>query len=260
MANVAPTTCHRPRAGFTLVELLVVMSIIVLLVTLMVPSLNAFMDRGRATHTRTLLGAIESGLELYRGESALGRDYPPSQYEIDNTGNRSDPQAAYGAETLMWALAGPTLQGTTGIPPPDPATNPPHYGPFIDISRATIRVPPAYSGTQWAILDDFDMPILYFLPDPAQPPLYRYRLQDNYVYLRENIDPLYQANPASSPATPPIDPFRVYIEDPRIDTLSGGTGTAWGPHNSDRFILISAGPDRMYGTQDDICNFPFNLP
>jgi type II secretory pathway pseudopilin PulG len=238
------------------VELLVVMSIIVLLVTLMVPSLNAFMDRGRATHTRTLLGAIESGLELYRGESALGRDYPPSQYEIDNTGNRSDPQAAYGAETLMWALAGPTLQGTTGIPPPDPATNPPHYGPFIDISRATIRVPPAYSGTRWAILDDFDMPILYFLADPAAVAWDRYRLQDNYVYLRPGIDPLYQTDPDSPP--PITDPFPVYIEDQRIRNLS--SVPAWGPHNNDRFLLVSAGPDRLYGTQDDICNFPFNLP
>lgn len=27
------------------------------------------------------------------------------------------------------------------------------------------------------------------------------------------------------------------------------------PRNKDGYILISAGPDRIYGTDDDICNF-----
>jgi hypothetical protein len=34
--------------------------------------------------------------------------------------------------------------------------------------------------------------------------------------------------------------------------------TAYQPHNPDTFILISAGIDQIYGTADDVANFPLN--
>jgi len=30
------------------------------------------------------------------------------------------------------------------------------------------------------------------------------------------------------------------------------------PHNAETFILLSAGPDGLFGTEDDIANFPTN--
>ena len=30
------------------------------------------------------------------------------------------------------------------------------------------------------------------------------------------------------------------------------------PHNAETFLLMTAGPDNTFGTEDDICNFPFN--
>ncbi len=29
------------------------------------------------------------------------------------------------------------------------------------------------------------------------------------------------------------------------------------PYNHDSYLLISAGPDKRYGTRDDVANFPF---
>jgi hypothetical protein len=65
-----------------------------------------------------------------------------------------------------------------------------------------------------------------------------------------------------SPQTPgytyPYDCF-PYFRDPALSNAQPPTGTGHpGPHvarQKDRFILISAGPDRVYGTSDDITNF-----
>lgn len=47
---------------------------------------------------------------------------------------------------------------------------------------------------------------------------------------------------------PNFDSFYDYITDPRITT------TAW-PHRPDSYLLISAGLDGLYGTEDDIRNW-----
>jgi hypothetical protein len=51
---------------------------------------------------------------------------------------------------------------------------------------------------------------------------------------------------------PLADPKRFYM-----DTQSDKIVTKSRPYNADRFILISAGKDGLYGTADDICNFDF---
>jgi hypothetical protein len=45
----------------------------------------------------------------------------------------------------------------------------------------------------------------------------------------------------------PLD-FYSYIRDPKV------LARAW-PYRPDSYILISAGPDGLYGTNDDIRNF-----
>jgi prepilin-type N-terminal cleavage/methylation domain-containing protein len=57
-------------------------------------------------------------------------------------------------------------------------------------------------------------------------------------------------NPAHVGSGTPADAtaFYSYIQNPKIGT------TRW-PYNQDSYILISAGPDGIYGTADDICNF-----
>jgi prepilin-type N-terminal cleavage/methylation domain-containing protein len=56
--------------------------------------------------------------------------------------------------------------------------------------------------------------------------------------------------------TPDGTSFYNYISDPMIPAA---TGTCGRPQKPDSFILISAGPDGLYGTKDDICNFEPNI-
>jgi prepilin-type N-terminal cleavage/methylation domain-containing protein len=64
--------------------------------------------------------------------------------------------------------------------------------------------------------------------------------------------------------------FLTYIVNPSTDPDQDLTGT-WtdnatfqnrrnlaSPHNRDSFLLVSAGPDGIFGSEDDIANFPFN--
>jgi hypothetical protein len=94
------------------------------------------------------------------------------------------------------------------------------------------------------------MPILYYranskgtahdVNNPDNPEnIYDYR--DNQILLRLGV-------PGEPNAGHPLaDPKRFYM-----NTQSNSTSR---PYNVDKFILISAGEDGLYGTADDICNF-----
>jgi hypothetical protein len=72
----------------------------------------------------------------------------------------------------------------------------------------------------------------------------------------QNSDPNAQAvlGPSDNPNY--FYPYNAYPYF-RNNALSGkqGQATAPIPHNKGGYILISAGPDRIYGTQDDVTNF-----
>ena len=113
-----------PR-GFTLVELLVVMSIILLLVALMLPAFSVVRTNARKTKTTTQITALESGLEYFRGEAALGATLPPSRsdsgdFKIANprtkTSAPADPDTEVcGAHLLVHALVGADVLGAPGF-------------------------------------------------------------------------------------------------------------------------------------------------
>ena len=124
MKRAHPTA--RPR-GFTLVEILVVISIIALLVAIMLPAFNVVRTKARVTQTTAQISSLNQGLEMFRGESALGSVYPPSR--SDNAGNhllianpeesasaptQPDTKAA-GAHLLLQAMVGADLLGTPGF-------------------------------------------------------------------------------------------------------------------------------------------------
>lgn len=151
------------RSGFSLVELLVVISIIALLISIALPSFKRAKIQAKQVATAATINGIGSSLELFRSESALGNQYPPSQSD-NPTGEIQDPFDATGAvkvtgaSLLVLALAGPDQRGTAGfigaggsrwsdatggpgsspIPPAnvppfyDPANNTPRYGPYAE--------------------------------------------------------------------------------------------------------------------------------
>jgi prepilin-type N-terminal cleavage/methylation domain-containing protein len=60
--------------GFTLVEIITVIAIIVLLAGMMFPVLSSAINRGKAAHTSGLINRLEGALYIYNSDY---RDYPP---------------------------------------------------------------------------------------------------------------------------------------------------------------------------------------
>ncbi len=69
-----------------------------------------------------------------------------------------------------------------------------------------------------------------------------------------NYSDMYAAD-YTSPGAGDMKSFRNYIWDPKTGGLTAPKAR---PHQYDGFIIITAGRDGLYGTEDDICNFDQN--
>lgn len=92
---------ERKKKGFTLVELLTVMSIIAILIGLLVPALNLVRKMAKDTRQRAQFHSIEVALEIFNGEND---GYPPSDV-------RGTSKYTVGAQHLAEALVGRDLLG-----------------------------------------------------------------------------------------------------------------------------------------------------
>ena len=271
-----------PQAGFTLMELLVVIVIIGLLAGMLVPSVNAARIAAKNVKCRTLINTLDSALHMFKAESRLGRVYPPSEWRvnpipfIDHPGGdpyeNVDPSinftVAYGAHTLIWALAGADLTGTRGfgdVDTPldavyDDANAHRSYGPFVDVSKIAIKTVEqsafskhpnfsrfGQSDTRLPVfVDAFNMPILYYRANIAQANI------SNIYFVTHN-------EPFTYPMNRPEFVDRIRDDRPFVGSRV---------HNQDTFLLISAGPDKDYvgdspgytAWVDNIANFPVESP
>jgi hypothetical protein len=112
------------------------------------------------------------------------------------------------------------------------------------------------------------MPVLYFRANPSAEntqliptsswPGYHalniYNYMDNFNVIAAAH--LNNSNNSNFFSTADGTNFYNYISDPMIPAVAGALGR---PVHPDSFILISAGPDGIYGTKDDICNFEPNI-
>jgi len=288
------------KTAFTIIELLTVMSIIIILIGLLVPSLNMVKRYAKEVRQKAQFHSIEAALELFSG----GWDgYPPS----DALDDSSSPQDYCGAMKLCEAMVGQDLMGfhpeshfradctngTSGYylydnPPgsglsPDAATNLKARKTYLQQTSDAYKLWHLYGKGNTSPFDEelyvlcdvynrvkhkvtgkgIGMPILYYKantlnikhdPNVASPPT---ATNDNgYIYNYKDNDELVHLAAVQSGIAHPLDGtttnFYVVTRDKRISLQSDGNGR---PYRPDSYILISAGFDGIYGTDDDIFNF-----
>ena len=278
----------RKKTGLTMIELLIVLGIIALLVGLLVPALSTVRNMAKETKQKAQFSTIEMALVAFKNDYG---DYPPSTNELgDYCGAQKLAEALLGRDLLgfhpdsTWIATDPTFYPPS---PPGPTEDNlrQRKGPYLELATANafrlgFSAPNMRDGLfantgglAWdrnVLCDVFGMkkvtimtpitlvprvfsagsPILYFKANASSkriepPPPLIYDLEDNRVLImlgRISDGMQHHLNTYSE--------FIPYIMDPKAST----DVIPW-PYRPDSYILISAGVDGLYGTDDDITNF-----
>ena len=273
------------KKAFTIIELLTVMSIIVILIGLLVPSLNMARRFAKKLTQKNQLRIVGIGIEFFNNE---WDGYPPSgAFDTNN-------QQYCGAMKLCEAMVGKDLLGfhpdsafsadgldTIGRQLYDPITLGSRKELFLTLSNAKPnRLFDIYGpGNTGAFLENTfvlcdvytrdmrtgkktGMPILYYKAETSNKlhdPNFAPTATDNMGNIYNNIDnqaifalgkPWEQVGTTSSTQHSLADPLRFY-KNTRNDKIA----ILRRHYKEESYILISAGFDGEYGTADDICNF-----
>lgn len=254
-------TRTRP-AGFTLVEMLTVIAIIVLLAGMLLPAVAEAQRRIHSTATRAQIRGIERSLDAYRTD---WRSYPLSGSTTNLAANDD------GARRLFQAIA--RSFSVNGNP----------YGPYYsaaDDERSTaLRDTWTHNDSntgQPYIVDKIPpgMPILYFRANTGRAvatEVFAFAHSQN-TRVRPGVPLSMHNNPAGPGGTAPGSPWNstggsanfymfravpentTWAEYPRWGIMTDSTANAR-PHKEESFLLISPGLDRKYGTRDDVRNY-----
>ena len=262
---------HKPsRVGFTLVELLVVIGIIVLLISILLPMVNRAYRQAVRTSMAADLQVISQALEAYDHDFG---SYPKPDATI--------PSAWKGSVILCWALVAPGPAAQDGADGPGfrlRGTQGDVKGPYLPADRFKIGTvdgngivqPPTsamlFNDQQDVLADRFGHPILYFARNggavvkdlnsyvavasygarPDQAP--RYNATDGFVSSGISFNGV-----ANMQAYMPGVSFT--IAGYKADGTPMRTLTFTGPPADLPYLLWSAGPDGKFGTDDDVTNF-----
>jgi len=283
------------KAAFTIVELLTVMSIIVILIGLLVPSLNMAKRYAKKVRQAAQFHSIDAAIELFNNEYD---GYPPSDAMDGAPPGNKEPYC--GAMKLCEAMMGQDLMGfhpnsrfiRTGEISPGgrnlyvPETLNARKGtylplesanaymlqdiydtdvdPFLPASRVLCDV---YTREQRSGMKT-GMPILYYKADTANNlHIYSdaitpfdsqgniYNYWDNHLLV--GLGKPWEVGLTRHKLFSDPDAAPPEDEGKRFywNTRNEKITTAKRPYRADSYILISAGYDGEYGTVDDICNF-----
>jgi type II secretory pathway pseudopilin PulG len=276
------------KAAFTIIELLTVMSIIVILIGLLVPSLNMARRYAKKLMQRNQLRTIGIAIEFFNSE---WDGYPPSS-SLDGNG-----QPYCGAMKLCEAMLGQDLLGfhpdsifnrdgtdNTGRQLYETATQGSRKDLYLTLESADVYRMEDIYGTDnvspflplsYVLCDVYarevrtgekiGMPILYYKAN-ASNKLHYYDTDDNVVEPtpRDNNGNIYNywdnqelvalgdpSKASGDTEMPELSDIERFYKNTRNHKILRPAR----PFRENSFILISAGFDGEYGTADDICNF-----
>ena len=272
----------RKRTGFTIVELLAALGIIALMVGLLIPALSVVRNKAKEVKQKAQFMTINLALTAFMNDYG---DYPGSDWPLGSD--------YCGAQKLTEALLGWDLlgfhpksdfrsNGRNDIGEFIYDTNNPVYfdqrkGSYLELATTnafrlgniSAFYPGLYNNTAplapntFVLCDVFGKnrvtlsngktakagaPILYYRANTSGKTIHQiYNALDNdaIVLIQQNADG--KTHPLADQRAQ-YQYFYNYIWDPKISAIP------W-PYRPDSYILISAGVDGLYGTDDDIRNF-----
>jgi len=254
--------------GFTIIELMTVMSVIIILIGLLVPGLNALKQYARKVTQKNQFYAIGVALETFNAE---WDGYQPS------TAVGKNGQPYCGAMKLCEAMMG---QDLLGFHPDASFTWPDNvYTNKVDLSSRRKYLPPGkanayklvdlygpggvgttFTGDEYVLCDVYTnvehlstgklvgMPILYYKASASlAPKMYDYADNEALVVLGK---PWEGGTPHDE-----FNPTRFLDQIKNEEIWENSNQTIYRPCRADSYILLSAGHDGEYGTDDDMFNF-----
>ena len=323
------------RAGFTLIEMMVVIAIIGLLLAALLPAFSTVRTKARYAQANAQFGALDTGLTMFRTEFGTlppsAGDLKPelSQYIADPK-DESATELVWiaGAHLLFQAMLGADGLGTPGFKDVDRNgswANDTHSGEngIYEIDKTTGKELHArYGGAGYVdekmkervksladletqgvlvnlasferiarneplFVDPWDTPILYYRANSAALRMIGndenagiYWQEDNGIITGSDrkgkttdgldfgagrVQGSYHAIRLSicpEPVVPPgTDPAQEVLTNPQYAgsfarfIINSSIKARPTPVNKDSYLLISAGPDARYGTEDDVTNW-----
>ncbi|MFP4052374.1 MAG: type II secretion system protein [Phycisphaerae bacterium] len=224
--TIRKTRIARPAGGFTLVELLVVIVIILMLMGILVPTVRSVMETITVTEARTRLKTLDQSIQLWGKQNA---GYFPGQILASQSDN---PLEVTGSHLAAEALFTAVIEEDGKEKKVFPSTT--AYAEFESGQLMDYEIDG--KKTEDVLSDGYSdaMPILYY---PARTDMLgkaeQYQEDDNAALLVHSGD---EANTGGK----------------LTDVVTGNP-----PVNNGTYLLIGAGPDRLYFTPDDINNFGF---
>ena len=273
--------------GFTIVELLTVLAIIAILMGILVPTISFVRNTASEAKQKTQLATIDMALMAFKGDYG---DYPESNLNEDTEdygGVQKLAEALVGWDLLgfhpdsAWRADGYDKDGGNKTYDPEKKrdedsdnildTLNERVGPYLELTTANAFTLKQLFGTvttdlaldTYVLCDSFaakkvtiigasktitvnaGRPILYYRANTSSKTISIGRT-DSRIYNSEDNAALVELNNPVTP-DPLLSNFYDYIIDPKM-TID------W-PYRPNSYILISAGVDGLYGTNDDICNF-----
>lgn len=254
-------SAFRIGKAFSLAELLVVIVIIGLLSAIMMPTITAILKRLRATDTKARIAALDNGAEQFNQE----KNYYPGQddYQYHSTGTGAQITYSYtGSQVLFAHLFGMYDEAKRYLDGGNPyhALDDPNDEDIIDgkptkpkgiyvgldqETYATVTGEGDYSDDEfhYTLIDCFSNPkaILYYMASAGiGASQFNYPQNEHY------------AGSTNEQKTS----LRNMILDDRLDATTYGSSPDERPAvREGSFLLISAGIDQVYFSEDDLKNW-----